>query len=159
MTIGLIIQLLKNQSTKIISMKKIIVLSFLLAFTAYSYGQQSAPKQHLTDTEYYKKSRKQKTCAWVSTGVGASILLVTLFADALSTAVTLGQGKATGTTAPYLIGAACVTTGVVLFVASGKNRKKANAVSAFINMEKAQVLQRTLIRNHSFSAIGLKISL
>ncbi len=71
-------------------MKKIILLSFLLAFTAYSFGQQSAPKQHWTDSEYYKKSRKQKTWAWVSTGVGASILLVTLFADALSTAVTLG---------------------------------------------------------------------
>ena len=140
-------------------MKKIMLISFLLAFTTYSFGQQSTPKQHWTDTEDYKKSRKQKTWAWVSTSVGASILLVTLFADALSTAVTLGQGKATGTTAPYLIGAACVTTGVVLFVASGKNRKKAHDVSAFINMEKAPVLQSTLIRNHSFSAVGIKISL
>lgn len=140
-------------------MKKIILITFLFALATASFAQQAVPKHSITQADYLKKSKRQKTWAWVSTGVGASTLLLTLFADALSTAVTLGQGKATGTTAPYLIGAACVTTGVVLFVASGKNRKKANAVSAFINMEKAQVLQRTLFRNHSFSAVGLKISL
>lgn len=140
-------------------MKKIILLSLLLAFTASSFGQQSAPKQHWTETNYYKKSKRQKTWAWVSTGVGGSVLLVTLLADVLATAVTLGQEKATGTTVPYIIGAAGVTTGVVLFVASGKNRKKAKESSAFIQMETAPVLQQTTIRNQSFPAVGLKISL
>lgn len=139
-------------------MKKITLLSLLLVFTASSFGQQPASKQHWLDTEYYKKSKKQKTWAWVSTGVGTSILLVTLFADALSTAVTLGQGKATGTTAPYVIGTACVTTGVVLFVASGKNRKKAKESSAFIKMETIPVCHQTTIRNQTLPSAGLKIS-
>lgn len=140
-------------------MKKIILLSLLLAFTASSFGQQSAPKQHWTDTEYYKKSKKQKTAGWIFTGVGSAVLLTTLITDAFTSAFTGFQERASGIAIPYAIGVACVATGVVFFVASGKNKKKAKALSAFINMEKAAVLQQTTIRNQSFPVLGLKISL
>ncbi len=57
-------------------MKKIILLSLLLAFTASSFGQQSAPKQYWTDSDYYKKSKKQKIVGWIFTGVGSAVLLI-----------------------------------------------------------------------------------
>jgi hypothetical protein len=139
-------------------MKKIFVLSLLLFFATASFAQQSAPKQHWTETDYYKKSKKQKTAAWIFTGVGSAVLFTTLIAEAVSVAVTLGQDKATGSTLPYTIGAASVVTGIVLFVASGKNKKKAKATSAFFKMEKASVLQETVFSNQSFPALGLKIS-
>ena len=140
-------------------MKKIILLSLLLAFTASTFGQQSAPKQHWTDTEYYKKSKKQKTAGWIFTGVGSAVLLTTLITDAFTSAFTGFQESASGIAIPYAIGGACVATGVVFFVASGKNKKKAKTVSAFINIEKVPVLQQTDIRNQSFPVLGLKISL
>ena len=139
-------------------MKKIIILSLLLVFATASFGQQPVPKQHWTETNYYKKSRKQKTAAWIFTGVGSAVLFTTLLIDAFSVAVTLGQGEATGTALPYAIGGACVATGIVFFVASGKNKQKAKA-SVFMNFEKAPVLQQTAFRSQSFPAVGVKISL
>jgi len=41
-------------------MKKIFVLPLLLAFATTSFSQQIATKQHWTETDYYKKSKKQK---------------------------------------------------------------------------------------------------
>ena len=140
-------------------MRKIIICTFLLALATASFEQQTAPKQHWTETDYYKKSKHQKTAAWVFTGAGSAILLTTLFVEAFSTAVTLGESKATGTTLPYVIGGACVATGVVFFFASGKNKKKAKAVSVFMNIERVPVLQAAEISNQSFPVLGLRISL
>lgn len=139
-------------------MKKNIILMLLLAFASTSFGQQPAPKQHWTETDYYKKSKKQKTAAWIFTGVGGTVLIITLLAEAVSVAVTLGQDKASGSTLPYTIGGASVATGIVLFIASGKNKKKAKATSAFIQMQKTPVLQEMVFSNQSFPALGLRIS-
>ena len=56
-----------------------------------------------------------------------------------------------------MIGGACVATGFVLFVASGKNKKKAAAASVFIDIKKAPMLQQTVIRNQSLPSVGLRI--
>jgi hypothetical protein len=140
-------------------MKKLIVYSVLFAFATASFCQQSVPKQHWTETDYYKKSKKQKTAAWIFTGVGSAVLLTTLLAEGFSEAVTLGEDKASGSTLPYAIGGACVATGLVFFVASSKNKKNAKSVSVFISTEKAVSLQFAKVRNQSFPSIGLKISL
>lgn len=131
----------------------------LFAFAATSFGQQSAPKQHWTETDYYKKSKKQKTAAWIFTGTGTAVLLVTLIADGISSAFTGFEKSASGIAIPYAIGAACVGTGIVFFVASGKNKKKAKESSAFFKMEKAPVLQQTLVTTQSFPALGVRIRL
>lgn len=138
-------------------MNKIILLSLLLAFVNLSFAQ-AISKQHWTETEYYKKSKHQKTAAWVFTAVGGTVLLTTLLVDAFTVAVTLGQGEATGTTLPYVVGGAMVGAGIVFFVASGRNKQKAKA-SVFINMQKAPVAQKQIFTNQSYPAIGIKISL
>jgi len=149
-------------------MKKIIISTLLLAFATASFSQQSAPKQHWTETDYLKKSKKQKTAAWIFTGAGTAGLIVTLAADAsqavgggLITVFSLGtvEPEYKSYTVPYLLSAACVVSGVYLFVASSKNKKKAKRASVFINMEKATVLQGMAISNQSFPALGVKISL
>jgi len=53
-------------------MKQIIILTMLLAFVAASFGQQITPNQNWTETDYYKKSKKQKTTAWVLLGSGVA---------------------------------------------------------------------------------------
>jgi hypothetical protein len=149
-------------------MKKIIILPMLLAFVAASFGQQITPKQNWTETDYYKKSKKQKTAAWIFTGAGTAGLIVTSIADAsqalsggFTTVFSLGtvEPEYKSYTVPYLLSAACVISGIYLFVASSKNKKKAKAATVFINMEKTPVLQQTIISNQSFPAVGVRISL
>jgi len=149
-------------------MKKIIILTMLLAFVAASFAQQVPPTQDWKESDYYKKSKKQKTAAWILTGAGTAGLLVTLAADAtqvtagaFTTLFSLGyvEPEYKSYTVPYLISAACVVTGVWLFIASSHNRKKAKAASVFINLEHAPVLQGTVFNNQLFPAVGVKIHL
>ena len=140
----------------------------LFAFGATSFGQQAVPKQHWTDSEYYKKSKKQKTAAWLLTGAGTAGLFITLLADASQavgggfiTIISIGtvEPEYKSYTVPYLLGAACVISGVYLFAASSKNKKKAKAASVFMNIEKMPVLQGMVFSNQSVPAIGMRIRL
>lgn len=140
-------------------MKKIILCTILIAFTTVSFAQQTTSTQHWTETDYYKKSKKQKTAAWIFTGTGTAILLVTLVTDAFTSAFSGFQESASGIAIPYAIGGASVATGIVLFVASGNNKKKAKATSAFLQLEKAPVMQGAIFNNQSFPVVGVKIRL
>jgi len=149
-------------------MKKIFVLTILLALVSTSFGQQITPNQHWTESDYYKKSRKQKTAAWILTGTGTAGLLVTFAADAgqtttevLTTVFSGGtvEPEYKSLTVPYLLSTACVLSGIYLFIASSKNKKKAKAASVFIDIENAPILQGTVFNNQSFPALGVKIHL
>jgi len=133
-------------------------MALLIILAASSFAQDSAQKKDWTDTEYYKKSKRQRTWAWVSTGVGFTVLLATLMAEATVEVATWGAGDVSGTTAPYIIGGACVATGVVLFVASTKNKRKAKESVVFINMEKTPVLLQTNLRNRLYPAVGVRVN-
>jgi len=149
-------------------MKKIIILTMLLGFTTTSFGQQITPNQDWKETDYYKKSKKQKTAAWILTGVGTAGLLVTFSADAaqvatgtFTTFVSLGtvESEYKSYTVPYLLSTACVLSGVYLFVASSKNKNKARAASVFLDIENVRVLQGALFCHQSFPVAGVRIHL
>jgi len=149
-------------------MKKIITLTMLLGFVTASFAQEIPAKQNWKETDYYKKSKKQKTAAWILTGAGTVGLITTSVVDvgqattgAFITVVSLGtvEPEYKSYTVPYLISAACVVSGIYLFIASSKNKKKAKATSVFIDMKNAPVLQGTVFSNRSFPAVGVKIRL
>ena len=129
-----------------------------LIVAASSYALDSTQKKHWTESDYYKKSRRQRTWAWVSTGVGVSVLMMTLVAEGAAEVMTLGEAEGSGYTAPYLIGGACVATGVGLFIAAGENRRKARESVVFIDMERTPVLQQSDIRIRSYPAIGIRVN-
>ena len=136
-------------------MKKITIGTLLLAFATTSFSQQTVQKHSMTKTDYLQKSKRQKTFAWICTGVGVSGLALTI----MFVTVANDLDSEFAATVPYFISGACVASGIVLFVASGKNKKKAMAASAFLNMEKVPVLQGTSVISQSFPAIGLKIKI
>jgi hypothetical protein len=149
-------------------MKKIVILTMLLAFVVATFGQQITPKQHWTESDYYKKSKKQKTAAWIFTATGTTGLLVTLALDAgqtttgvLTTVFSGGlvEPEYKSYTVPYLLSGACVISGIYLFIASSKNKKKAKAASVYMDMENSQILRGTVFNNLSFPAVGVKIHL
>lgn len=144
-------------------MKKITILTMLLAIAAASFSQQTTPKQDWKESDYYKKSKKQKTAAWIFLGGGVAMFTGGMIAHfnyinnqddpfAGIDQVTTGEVVA-------YCGVLVACGSIPFFILSSKNKRKAQAASAFINMEHAPVLQGTVFTNQSYPALGIKIPL
>ena len=143
--------------SKAINMKKITIVCLLLVFATASFCQQDDPKTTVTHIDLLKKSKQQKTFAWVLAGVSTisfgKALIDFADEDLFSEEYVHSYGLSVG------VGLASLAGSVVLFVASGRNKRKAKAASAFLNMEKFPVLQGTSFINQSFPVIGVKIKI
>jgi hypothetical protein len=148
-------------------MKKIVISTMLLAFAIASFGQlDTAPKPALMQADYLKKSKTQKTVAWIFLGTGVALFTGGMiahynhvnnpddFEDAIESAFFYDGASAVAFTGILIAGGS-----IPFFIVSSKNKKKAHQASVFINMEKAQVLQGTAFNNQSFPAVGFKIRL
>jgi len=140
-------------------MKKATILFLLLVFATTTFCQQETTKATATNVGFLKKSKRQKTFAWVLTGVGTTVLVLNVLVSPYTNAITRIAGTHSVNTIPYIVGGALVTGGIVLFVASSKNKRKANAASAFFRMERIPAYQNTVFSNRSLPVIGFKISL
>jgi len=154
-------------------MKKAIVLSMLLVFAKASFAQQHVQKQSLTQSEYLQKSKKQKKAGSILLAVGGGLIITAFIipkGDLVSGGIYCGPGAGIlcneeyendGIKSTFFIAGGLSAIGSIPFIiASSKNKKKARTASAFINMERAPVLHAAaIIRNQSFPALGLKISL
>ena len=130
-------------------MKRITIVIASLILSTASFCQQTDSSQPLTKKDYLAKSKEQKTIAWISLGVGA-----TMFAIAAPGHVdfeTLGV--------LVVIGGVATIASIPLFIAAAKNKKKAVSASALLKIEKVPVIQHGTFTNKSFPAVGLQISL
>jgi hypothetical protein len=142
-------------------MNKIITIIILLAFSTASFSQQLSQPPTYTKEEYLQKSKKQKNIAWILLGAGAAMTI---------TAFVIPEGEETSFNPVtwqndhkndgikgglILVGALSMAASIPLFLASGRNKRRANALSAFIQMERAVVLNE----NHKFPALGIRIKL
>lgn len=134
-------------------MKKIIVFALLLMVSVVSFSQPTT-ETPMVKTDYLQKSKNQKTTAWVLLGGGAGFILVGVLIgngkeasfDDVGTGVVLGG-----------IGALSMLGSIPLFIASGKNKRKAMSMS-FKN-EMIPQLQNGSFVNRSIPSLSLKISL
>jgi hypothetical protein len=140
-------------------MKKVTILFFLVLFATATFCQQESLKVKVTSVDLLKKSKRQKTFAWVLTSVGTAVLVLNVLVSPYTNAITGIAGTHSVNTIPYIVGGVLVTGGVILFVAASKNKRKANAASAFFKMEKVPVYENTVFKNRSLPAIGFNISL
>ena len=129
-----------------------------LAFVSASFAQQITTTQNWKESDFYKKSKKQKIAAWIFTGVGTIGLIATL----------TDYDQSTGD--PYIknveeyqsiaiLSSLSLLSGIYLFIASSKNKKKAKAASVFIDFENVPTLHGTVLNFHSFPSMGVKIHL
>lgn len=141
---------------KLTCMKKIIIYAMLLFVTLSSFSQQINPIQPLTRQDYLKKSKNQKTAAWVLLGglpvlTGTGLLIgnrkEASFNDAFTGAVIAG------------IGVLSAIGSIPLFIASGRNKRKAMNASTYFKIEKTQTIQQTGISFPSLPAISIKLNL
>jgi hypothetical protein len=130
-------------------MKKIMVYFLLLALPVTSFCQKENDSVPVVKTDYLAKSKSQKTAAFILLGIGVTTLTIAavgdLDLDALGTVVVVG-------------GAATIAS-IPLFMASGKNKRRAMKASAFIEMKKATIIERQAFVQTSYPAIAFKINL
>ncbi len=140
-------------------MKILCLLMLMIMFSNPSFSQNIDQDQRLTQNDFLKKSKNQKTAAWIATGVGTTIFAVTVFAAAsIPPYPTYGEDEVESTgTVPAVIGLACIAAGGYLFFASARNKRKARAATVFLDIENAPMLQYTSINKQSFPVLGVRV--
>ena len=109
-----------------------MIYFLMLAFPASSFCQKTNDAVPSVQKDYLQKSKHQKTAAWILLGGGTALI---------ATGIIVGTGEdayftdAAGGAAVAGIGLLSTIASIPLFIASGKNKKKAMHMTANIKME------------------------
>lgn len=158
-------------------MKKIILFTLPILFCLKSFCQadisNSISAKPVADySQLMKKSKNQKIAAWIMLGGGFVMTATSLFIAApKATEDYVGiygslLSDEPSTPHDYTVeaillagGAAAMLSSIPLFIASGKNKRKAKAMSTSIKMEKASVIQGYNMTKINYPVLSLKINL
>ncbi|WP_430935801.1 hypothetical protein [Saccharicrinis sp. 156] len=104
-------------------MKKLFVC-FLLLIGSFTLVAQTPTLQSPTKQDYLRKSRGQKVTAWILVGAGASMIAY------------VSPGQVSLDVLPFFAigGAASVLGSIPLFVAAGRNKRKAFSMSTSLGL-------------------------
>lgn len=107
-------------------MKKTAALS-MLCFFFLQLSAQTNPSD--TETDYLRKSKKQKTAAWILAGSGAGLVLIGATTKPNPNAGVGPGGPGEGTGAVTItVGSLAMLGSIPLFIASSRNKKLATSV-------------------------------
>ena len=121
-------------------MKKIIFCTVLLAIAATSFSQ-----------DYLKKSKNQKTAAWILLGGGSALVVTGILLANNAALDNLGTGAGVA-----IAGGVAVLGSIPLFLASGRNKRKGMRLS-FKNETAPQFLKGSFVYR-PVPSVSLKIS-
>lgn len=146
--------------------KLLFSIVILLVLNSGSFCQQNNPSPTLTKQDYLKKSKNQKTAAWIVLG-GGIILTSAGMAIGLNNAtdvliglLSLEQPKSSNDGGVFFYsGLAAMAGSIPLFIASSKSKKKANAFSASFKMENRSTVQQGAMVRIAFPSLSLKMNL
>jgi hypothetical protein len=136
-------------------MKKIILFVLLFVSATRILSQQTDTKHPITKQDYLAKSKNQKTGAWVLLGGGAALI---------ATGFLIGDRKESsfddaGTGAVFgVLGFLSAVGSIPLFIASGRNKRKAMNVSTYLEIQQNPVARRTGLICRSSPALSIKIN-
>ena len=146
-------------------MKKIIVSLTALIIGTSCFCQHADSLQSIK-TEYLRKSKSQKTAAWVLLGGGIAMTItgMVIYSNAYTDAVEdnpwyFGTDANPAGAVIATVGLLSCAGSIPLFIASGKNKKRGMAISTSFKMEKASVIQGAGLVKKSYPALSLKIGL
>jgi hypothetical protein len=138
---------------------KVICLALLLCFSMSLFSQQSTPT---VNTDYLKKSKKQKTTAGVLLGGGAAFVLIGLAVFPKNYSMFGGNSSGTenqaGVSAVIILaGGGSMLASIPFFIASSKNKKKAMSMS--LKNQFIPVLQSNDLVNRLTPSLAVTINL
>jgi hypothetical protein len=134
-------------------MKKIIVFTLLLIMSETSFSQPATIPALAVKTDYLKKSKSQKTGAWLLLGGGIAVSGIT----ALSSFRIDFVNKKSFPVVPVCIGGAMMAGSIPLFIAAQRNKKKSLSLS-FKNETAPQIQQNSFVYK-LIPSLSVKISL
>ena len=153
-------------------MRKIILYILLLAISATTFCQSTPSHIPAVKTDYMKKSKNQKTGAWILLGGGFALTttsIVMASSKVTEDYVNVIAGVFTSEPAPQndytaenillITGTASMLASIPFFIASKKNKRKAMDISANIKMENARMIQYQSFVQITYPAIVLEIKL
>jgi hypothetical protein len=135
-------------------MKKFIICALLMGMAATSFCQETNPTQPRTKQDYLKKSKDQKTAAWVLLG-GGTVMIGTGFLIGARKESSFDDA-ATGAIIA-VVGVFSAIGSIPLFIASGRNKRKGMSVS-FKNEQAPQFFKNSFVYR-SVPSLSLKIQL
>jgi uncharacterized membrane protein YidH (DUF202 family) len=147
-------------------MKKIIVFTMLLTVSAASFSQQINPSPAFTKQDYLKKSKNQKTAAWIllAGGMGMIITGTVIWSNEVNHKIEndpfgIFYAPYTTTSGSGITAAGLIVTAasIPLFIVSAKNKRKAMSVS--LRNETMPQLKNESFVNQPLPSLTLKISL
>jgi len=153
----------KNQIIKTLTFFCVLTYSFLMPTIQAQHLENSTTKPGNKDFRYYsKKQKNQKTTAWILLTGGAVLSVSGMVAQAATATVDLvtiiiGEPVEVSQTGTYVAyaGLATMATSIPFFIASGKNKKRAN-----ISLQQQKITMGNKISQQSnYHSISLKISL
>ncbi len=141
---------------------KIIILILAISFCAIITHAQITDKKDMSANTVDRdalllKSKKQKTTGWILIGGGAGLTVAGFIIgqkEAIKDPLGFYSGEQTSGAALIVIGAASMVGSIPFFIASGKNKRKAELMlknETFLN-------PHLNLKNH-YAALGLKIHL
>ena len=160
------------QVIKFSIIKKIILYTLLLLFSVTLFCQSTPNNLPAVKTDYLKKSKNQKTAAWlflsggfaltVTSALVAAPKLTEDYGNAIAgffSAEPVPENNYTAENILLVTGTAAMLSSIPLFIASKKNKKRAMNMTTNIKMEKATIIERESFVQSSYPAIALKIKL
>ena len=143
--------------------KLLFSVVLLLIFSISSSGQPTTPVSPFK-TDYLKKSKAQKTTAWVFLGGGSALLL---------TGFIIPQGEVTQEnlfwfdehkndnvkSALVLSGAFAMLGSIPFFLFSSKNKTKAERMVVLLKTEKLTSFRYQSFKQNSYPALSVRITL
>ena len=153
-------------------MRKMILYTLLLIIPAATFCQSVPNDIPVVKTDYLKKSKNQKTTAWVLLGGGfalttTSIVMasskitedyVTVIAGVFSSEP-VQENNYTAENILLITGTASMLASIPFFIASKKNKRRAIDMTANIKMEDAKLIRNQSFVQASYPAITVKIKL
>jgi hypothetical protein len=138
-------------------MKRSIICVVLFALSTIAFSQQNAPTPTWpSNDDYLKKSKNQKTAAWILLGGGTALIGAGyLFGSGKRASL----GDAVGGIGISAIGALSALVSIPFFIASGKNKSRAMAATALLEIQSSPAFQGPTRLNTLFPAASIKIRL
>jgi len=132
-----------------------LALGFFISLPA-QYADTSVYKQQ---ADYLKKSNKQKTAGWILLGGGAGLTSIGLIVGVSTVWNDILEGDTRGSSrGPILMvtGLVSMASSVPLFIAAGKNRRKA-AASVSFKMENATIISQGVVSNNRYPSVAMLV--
>ena len=137
-------------------MKVLFICLVLLVTTSSAYSQYDSTRTPvMTKQDYLKKSKNQKTAAWLLLAGGGTLIAL----GAKDVDDELGGSDRSRSNALVITGLAVTSVSVTLFIASARNKKKGEAMAFNFKMEEAPVVQQGSLVYNSYPALALRIKL